>query len=365
MKIGKREFLMIAIAALLLLAPAVLLTRQPATASESTDTIRTVSVTGVSTKKVTPDTISISFAVETQEKTAQQAAESNADIADKVINALQAAGVADDEISTSQYNLFPVYEYVENQEPCYTENGKTYCPSPHGNLVLTGYKAVNSITIESNRFDLAGQWVDEAVKAGANRVDSIYFYLSPEKQDEARNSLISMAVQDAKNKAQIALEPLGTSVTNVVTVNLDSYPSIIYPKRGFEYDAGASATTPIMAGAQEVSATVHVTFEIGSLSESRSGSVTASAGEDFSITLDSNPSTGYEWTVSAIANDQLVKFVKSDFAQSDSGLVGAGGKQTFTFQALKEGKTTIVLDYARPWEKENPVDTYIVQLTIR
>jgi uncharacterized protein YggE len=365
MNVGKLEFLMIAIAALLLLAPAILMTKQPATASESPDTVRTISVTGFSTTKVTPDTITISFAIETQEKTARQAAESNASIADKVINALQAAGVADEEISTSQYSLFPVYDYVETQEPCYTENTKTYCPPPHGSLVLIGYKAVNSITIESARLGMAGQWIDEAVQAGANRVDSIYFSLSPERQDEARNSLIPMAVQDAKNKAQLALEPLGTAVTNTVAVNLDNYPSVIYPKRGFDYESGAPATTPIIAGPQEVSATVHVTFEIGSLSESSSSSMTAFVGEDFSVTLDSNPSTGYEWNVSAIANDQLVKFVKSDFTQSDSELLGAGGKQTLTFQALKEGKTTIVLDYARPWEKENPADTYIIQLTIR
>lgn len=365
MSIGKRQFAIIAIAALVLLAPATFLSKQPATAAESTDTPRTISVTGVSTTKVRPDTITILFAIETQEKTAREAAKSNADIADKVIDALQAAGASEDEISTSQYSLFPVYDYVESKEPCYTENGRTYCPPPNGSLVLTGYRAVNSITVESARLDMAGQWIDDAVEAGANRVDSIYYSLSAEKQDETRNILIPMAVQDAKNKADVALEPLGTSVTNIVTINLDNYPSIIYPKRGFEYDAGSPATTPIMAGPQEVSATVHVTFEIGQLSVSRSTSIVASAGEDFSITLDSNPSTGYEWTVAAISNEQLVRFVNSDFTQSDSGLVGAGGKQTLTFHALKEGKTTIVLDYARPWEKENPADTYIIQLTIR
>lgn len=362
---GKRDVMIIAIAALLLAVPATLLVRQPATASEQAETPRAISVTGASMAKVTPDTITVSFAIETQETTAQQAARANADIAVQVVDALEAAGVSEEEISTAQYSIFPVYEYREEQEPCYTQDGRTYCPPPHGTQVLVGYRAVNSIAVESAKLDMAGQWIDAAVEAGANRVDSLYFSLSPEKQDEARNTLIPMAVQDAKNKAEIALEPLGVGITGVLTVNLDSYPPIIYPKRGFEYASGSPTTTPIIPGPQEVSATVHVTFEIGATSESHVTSMTASAGQNFTVTLDSNPSTGYQWDVSAIANNDLVRFIKSDFVQSDSGLIGAGGKQTLTFQALKAGETTIVLDYARPWEKENPADTYMIQLAIR
>ena len=365
MTIGKRDVMMIAIATLLLAVPATLLVRQPATASEQAEMPRTISVTGASTTRVTPDTITMSFAAETQETTAQQAARANADIAVQVVDALQAAGVSEDEISTAQYSIFPVYEYREEQEPCYTEDGRTYCPPPYGTQVLVGYRAVNSITVESTKLDMAGQWIDVAVEAGANRVDSLYFSLSPEKQDEARNTLIPMAVRDAKNKAEIALEPLGVGITGVLTVNLDSYPPIIYPKRGFEYDSASPATTPIIPGPQEVSTTVHVTFEIGATSESHATSMTASAGQNFTVTLDSNPSTGYQWEVSSIANNELVRLISSEFVESDSGLIGAPGKQTLTFQALKEGKTTVVLGYVRPWEKENPVDTYIIQLTIR
>lgn len=365
MTMGKRNVMIIAVAALLLAVPATLLVRQPATASEQAEATRTISVTGASTTKVTPDMITISFTIETQAATAQQGARANADIAVQVVDALQAAGVSEEEISTTQYSIFPVYKYGEIQEPCYTEEGRTYCPPPHGAQVLVGYRAVNSITVESTKLDMAGQWIDVAVEAGANRVDSLYFSLSAEKQDEARNTLIPMAVQDAKNKAEVALEPLGVGITSVLTVNLDSYPPIIYPKRGFEFDSGSPTTTPIIPGPQEVTATVHVTFEIGATSESHVTSMTTSAGQNFTVTLDSNPSTGYQWEASSISNSELVRFVSSEFIQSDSGLVGAGGKQTLTFQALKAGKSTIVLDYARPWEKENPTDTYIIQLTIR
>jgi uncharacterized protein YggE len=364
MAIGKRDVMIIALAALLLAVPATLLVRQPATASEHAETTRTISVSGASTTKVIPDTITISFTIETQDIVAQQSARANADLAIQVVEALQGAGVSEEEISTAQYSIFPVYEYREEQEPCYTEDGRTYCPPPHGTQVLVGYRTVNSITVESTKLGTVGQWIDLAVEAGANRVDSLYFSLSSEKQDEVRNTLIPMAVQDARNKAEIALEPVGVGITGVLAVNLDSYPPVIYPKRGFEYDSSSPTTTPIMTGPQEVSTTVHVTFEIGTTSEFHATGMRASAGQTFTVTLDSNPSTGYQWEASSIANNELVRFVRSEFIQSDSDLVGVGGKQTLTFEALKAGKTTIVLDYARPWEKENPADTYIIQLTI-
>lgn len=360
-----QNYVIIAIAIVVLAVPFSLLIQHPVAASESSDTIRSISVTGVSTTKVTPDRISISFAVETQEKTAQQAAGANAEIADRVIKSLEAAGVPESEISTSYYSIYPVYEYQEEPVSCYVENDKTYCPPPVGRQVLVGYRAINSIAVESAVLDKTGQWIDAAVEAGANRVNSLYFSLSPERQDEIRNSLIPMAVEDAKSKAQAALDRLGVSITNVLTVNLDSYPPVIYPKRGFEYAAGAPAATPVVPGSQEVSASVHVTFEIDGLPESSSTAVTASAGENFSITLDSNPSTGYHWEVSSITNNQLVRLVKSEFVEAGSGLLGAGGKETLTFQALKEGKTTVVLDYVRPWDKDHPEDTYIIQLVVK
>jgi uncharacterized protein YggE len=356
---------MIAIAIGVLAVPSILSIQNPARALESPDTIRSISVTGVSTTKVMPDRIAISFAAETQEKTALEAAKANAEIVDRVIRSLEAAGVQETEIRTSYYSIYPVYEYRQEPISCHTTAEGSYCSTSLGSQVLVGYRAINSVVVESAILDKTGQWIDAAVEAGANRVDSIYFSLSPEKQDEIRNALIPMAVEDAKSKAQVALDPLNLSITNVLSVNLDSYPAVIYPKRGFDYEAGLPSSTPIVPGPQEVSTTVHVTFEIGVGSQLNSTDVMAMAGEDFSVTLDSNPSTGYHWEVSSITNSQLVRFANSEFVQADSDLLGAGGKEILTFQALKEGKTTIVLDYVRSWDKDNPADTYVIHVTVK
>jgi len=199
------------------------------------DETRTLSVTGVSSAKVSPDRVAFSFAVESEEKTAQQATQANADITNLVIEALRDAGVSDSEIGTSYYNVYPIYEYVETPVGCiqYDEGDQiqNYCPPPSIKQILAGYKAVNNIQVESAQLDRTGQWIDAAVQAGANRVDYVYFSISTQRQDEVKNDLIENAVQDARNKAEIAIRPLGMEITDVLSINLDSYPTIIYPKR--------------------------------------------------------------------------------------------------------------------------------------
>lgn len=312
---------------------------------------RTISLTGRSTVQVMPDRVAVSFSVENQEKTARDAIRVNAGMIDAAIQSLKEAGVDESEISTAYFNVYPVYEYREEPVECYyrdvvVQDGsetpgqkqELYCPPPVGRQILVGYKAVNSIIVESEDIDGAGIWIDAAVGAGANRVDYVYFVVSAAKQDEIRSKLTGEAIRDARSKAELAIAPLGMRITNVASINLDAYP-VIYPRKGYEYGQGSpSPTTPIIPGSQEVSATAHVTFEIGGFEVVRetpfgtsSSMQEASASETFTITLDSNPTTGYTWEVTAITNDQVVKFLKSEYTPSESELVGGGGKQVLTF----------------------------------
>jgi len=74
-------------------------------------------------------------------------------------------------------------------------------------------------------------------------------------------------------------------------------------------------------------------------------------GEQFIITLDSNPTTGYEWQ--ADFDESLLGLVQDEFkpAKTEPGMAGVGGKQSFTFQGVKKGKTEVTLTYKRSWEE--------------
>jgi inhibitor of cysteine peptidase len=159
---------------------------------------------------------------------------------------------------------------------------------------------------------------------------------------------------------------MGMQIVDVLTVNIDSYP-VIYQKRGYEYSAGApSPDTSIIAGIQEVSVSVPVTFEIAGFALAPAESnrtIEASINERFNITLASNPSTGYRWHVSNI-DETVAKLVDDNYIPPNSDLLGAGGIQVLTFEALKEGMTAIELEYVRPWQPDSPASTYTVNVAV-
>ena len=75
---------------------------------------------------------------------------------------------------------------------------------------------------------------------------------------------------------------------------------------------------------------------------------------EFSIILESNPTTGYSWTFSAPPDNKVIELTDDEFIPPDNLRKGAPGKQLWTFRARGEGETTISLAYVRPWEKGKP-----------
>ena len=78
--------------------------------------------------------------------------------------------------------------------------------------------------------------------------------------------------------------------------------------------------------------------------------ISVRAGESFEISLDSNPSTGYSWEADFEENEVMLE---NRTYQSESSLIGAGGKETFTFRSLEKAETIITMKYKRPWEEKD------------
>jgi len=80
--------------------------------------------------------------------------------------------------------------------------------------------------------------------------------------------------------------------------------------------------------------------------------VSAAVGDSFTVTLCSNATTGFKWSESAQISDQTVlQQTGHEFVSPDAkGVVGAPGKEVWTFKALKKGTSTASLEYSRPWE---------------
>lgn len=84
----------------------------------------------------------------------------------------------------------------------------------------------------------------------------------------------------------------------------------------------------------------------------------APAPQTVTVTLKSNPTTGYSWQVSQ--TEELFQVSRS-YLQNEhpEGMVGAGGNETFKFIPLKTGRTEVTLTYARPWEGGEQADQVV------
>ena len=80
----------------------------------------------------------------------------------------------------------------------------------------------------------------------------------------------------------------------------------------------------------------------------------ARAGENFTISLESNPTTGYSWQLAKPLDEKIVQLVGSEYVPSKTDLVGAGGEEKWTFLAVKKGSTRVALEYVRSWEEDDP-----------
>ncbi len=77
--------------------------------------------------------------------------------------------------------------------------------------------------------------------------------------------------------------------------------------------------------------------------------VTMKVGQTLEVTLEGNPSTGYEWTVAAPAGTALEQVGEAEF-KSQSTLTGAPGTYLFRFKAKAKGETELKFEYKRSWE---------------
>ena len=91
--------------------------------------------------------------------------------------------------------------------------------------------------------------------------------------------------------------------------------------------------------------------------------ITAVQGQNFTITLRSNPSTGYHWEPHY---DSAALSLTGSVFLSDpnpNNLVGVPGSQVFTFQGLAKGTTTITFDNVSPSKAITEQTVYVVTVT--
>jgi uncharacterized protein len=205
---------------------------------------RTLRVEGTGEVRAAADEAFIDLAVETSAPTARQAAEQNAQRLQRVLAALERAGVPREELETRSYTVYPVYEAPEPQQP------------PE----LRGYRVSNTVVVHVTELGRVGELVDVALEAGSNRVDAVRFGLRQSERVEAE--ALRRAVARARQSAQVLAEALGVTLGPVLEASTVAEPPPFFPVARLEAADRGGATTPILPGEQVVQARVVLVYSL-------------------------------------------------------------------------------------------------------
>ncbi len=241
----KNQYLLLGTAFVLILA---ILPLSAAAVDPSLCPEKTLSVTGSGEILATPDIAMITTGVQTANRDVRAAQADNAQIMDALISALVAAGISRDDIQTSGYSIYPVYD--DNL--------------PFGQKIIS-YQVTNSVQVTVRDISRAGEIIDITVANGANLVNSVSFRLSPEREQALRAEVLTMAVTRARADADVVALATGTTIIGVQSVSIGSvYTPVLYDNRmaAGAVTKEAAVPTPIEPGQVTVSGQVSVTYLI-------------------------------------------------------------------------------------------------------
>ena len=114
-------------------------TPQEITVNTSEEATSGISVSGMGEVTGTPDTVEVGLGVSVLGETVDQAASTAAEKAQAVIDALTSNGVAEEDITTTDYSIYPEYDYSGNEER------------------LVGYRVTNTVKAKIRDLDSTGQ----------------------------------------------------------------------------------------------------------------------------------------------------------------------------------------------------------------
>jgi predicted secreted protein len=86
--------------------------------------------------------------------------------------------------------------------------------------------------------------------------------------------------------------------------------------------------------------------------------ITVNKGKEFTITLESNPTTGYQWI--PIFNASIINLISHSFQPPTTKLIGSPGTEIFNFKAINYGTESLKMVYKKSWEKEHAKERLFV-----
>jgi uncharacterized protein YggE len=217
---------------------------QPNITVNTGETRTGISVSGSGEVTGTPDTLTIDLGVSVLADTVADATTQAAERADALIEALVSGGVARDDITTTNYSIFPEYDFRGEQER------------------LIGYRVNNIVRAKIRDISTAGDLIDQAVEAAGDTATVHGLSFSIEDDAELVEAARTAAWEDARAKAEQLASLSGQTLGRVTAISetmTSTPPPIPYAEGAAE---ARDLATPIEPGTETVKIMLQVDFAL-------------------------------------------------------------------------------------------------------
>lgn len=202
--------------------------------------LRTLSVTGRGVESIPTTKTQVQLGVEVQGKSATGVQEEVARRSGAVVELLKARNEVE-KLETTGIRLNPIYSYENNKQQ------------------LTGYSATNSVSFRLPT-EQAGTLLDDAVKAGATKIDGVSFTASEEAIAKVQKQALRKATQDAQQQADAVLSSLNLTQKEIVSIQVNGATPLPEPRLPRQFSTttklAGDAVMAVVGGEQEVQASV-------------------------------------------------------------------------------------------------------------
>lgn len=225
-------------------AGAVALGAGPASANQPADSSKSITVSASGDVEATPDQAVVRVAVTATGNDSTAVREALADDVQSVRDALEASGVAGDDIRTAHFDI--------RQEREHTRSGTEY----------GDYRGVHALELTTDDTGAAGELIDLAVDNGADQIDGVSFTLSDEKREQLHNDALEAAMDNADTRADTLASSGDLAVTGVHSIQSADTGYRPYRMESAYVSAAGDAAggTAVESGPVTVTADVRVTY---------------------------------------------------------------------------------------------------------
>lgn len=172
---------------------------------------------------VKPDMAEFTVRVEESTLTAEDAKTRVDRVVTAFITRLTDTGVAREDISATNINLYPKYNYPKSGQP-----------------ELVGYQASRSITVVVNQLDKLNSYLDGALDDGVNRIETIQLKIADEKYQEIARKA---AIKDANDKANSLAQGFDMSLEGVWKISYNNAHSQPVLMKAMAMDSRAESSS--------------------------------------------------------------------------------------------------------------------------